>query len=86
MLGDRVEPGDVLAYIKGPFGDVIDQVLATDEGIVIGKQNIPLVQEGEAMYHIAYFSKPEGVAEHIELFQEELIPDLAPAALLPPQD
>ena len=85
-LGDRVEPGDVLAYIKGPFGDVIDQVLATDEGIVIGKQNIPLVQEGEAMYHIAYFSKPEGVAEHIELFQEELIPDLAPAALLPPQD
>jgi len=40
--------------------------------VVIGKQNIPLTQEGDAMYHIAYFSKPDSVAEHVELLQDKL--------------
>ena len=40
----------------------------------IGKQNIPLTQEGEAVYHIAYFSEPDTVAEHVELLQDNLLP------------
>ena len=39
-------------------------------------QNIPLVQEGEAMFHIAYFSENDHeVAGHIETTQENLLPD-----------
>jgi hypothetical protein len=39
-------------------------------------QNIPLVQEGEAMFHIAYFSEDDdAIAEHIETVQEQLLPD-----------
>lgn len=69
QLGDYVKKGDVLAVVKDPFGDVIDHVLAHAEGIIIGKQNIPLVHEGEAMYHIAYVTKQQAtVAERIEHF------------------
>jgi hypothetical protein len=50
-------------------------VVSHARGIIIGKQNIPLVQEGEAMYHVAYFSKPGDVAENIGIMQDHLIPE-----------
>lgn len=74
-LGDRVKRGDVLAEIGSPFGTPIDVVRANRGGIIIGKQNIPLVQEGDAMFHIAYFDEPDAeVAEHIEIMQDTLLP------------
>jgi len=75
QLGDFVEKGDNLATIKDPFGRVLDVVKSHAKGVIIGKQNIPLAQEGEAMYHIAYFHKPGDVVENIELMQDTLIPD-----------
>ncbi|MFT7372970.1 MAG: putative deacylase [Oleiphilaceae bacterium] len=74
-LGDHVEKGDCLAVIKDPFGTKLDIVVSHARGIIIGKQNIPLVQEGEAMYHVAYFSKPGDVAENIGIMQDHLIPE-----------
>ncbi|WP_444929345.1 succinylglutamate desuccinylase/aspartoacylase family protein [Microbulbifer sp. SSSA002] len=74
-LGDRVYRGDLLATIADPYGQELDQVFCNADGIIIGRQNIPLVQEGEAIYHIAYFREPEGVAENLELLQDTLLPD-----------
>jgi predicted deacylase len=72
QLGDHVSKGEVLGTIANPYGDVLDKILSPAEGVVIGKQNIPLTQEGEAVYHIAYFHKPDTVAEHVELLQDNL--------------
>ncbi len=67
QLGDVVESNDVLATIFSPNGKRIDSVAAKRSGIIIGKQNIPLVHEGDALFHIAYFSESdEEVAEHID--------------------
>ena len=75
-LGDQIIKGQVLAEIGSPYGKVIDVVKASRSGILIGKQNIPLVQEGEAMFHVAYFSEDdEDIAEQIETVQELLLPD-----------
>lgn len=75
-LGDQVEKGDVLATIGDPFGKIFDSVLASRSGIIIGKQNIPLVQQGDAMFHIAYFSEQDQeIAENIEIMQDILLPD-----------
>jgi len=75
-LGDQITKGQMLAEIGSPYGDVIGYVEATRSGILIGKQNIPLVQEGEAMFHIAYFSEnDEDIADHIETVQEQLLPE-----------
>ena len=50
---------------------MLDTVESNATGIIIGKQNIPLVQEGDAMFHVAYFGKDEDdVAEHIELLHD----------------
>lgn len=74
-LGDHVNAGDVLAEIGSPFGVVSDRIVAPRGGIIIGRQNIPLVQEGDAMFHIAYFDEAHEVAEHIGLLQDDLLPD-----------
>lgn len=74
-LGDMVQKGDPLAKIGNPFGEVFVVVRAGRSGIIIGKQNIPLVQEGDAMFHIAYFTEDdEQILKNIELMQEQLLP------------
>lgn len=75
QLGDYVSKGDVLAVISDPYGRVLEKVRSTVEGIIIGKQNIPLVQEGEAMYHVAYFKAIDDVVENLEMLQENLSDD-----------
>ena len=74
-LGDFVEKGDTLAVIQDPFGELLGTITAHTAGIIIGKQNIPLVHEGEAMYHIAYFKAPDEVVENLEALQEDLLPE-----------
>lgn len=55
-LGDQVKKDEVLATISSAYGEHLAEVRSLRSGIIIGKQNIPLVQEGEAMYHIASFT------------------------------
>ena len=63
----------MLAVIADSFGTFQANIISPAEGVVIGKQNIPLTQEGEAIYHIAYFKAPDTVAEQVELLQDNLV-------------
>jgi len=75
-LGDRIQKGDVLAEIGSPYGELFNVITAPRPGILIGRQNIPLVQEGEAMFHVAYFTQDEqDILEQIETVQEFLLPN-----------
>jgi predicted deacylase len=69
-LGDQVNKGDLLGVVSDPFGESEEHILAIKSGIVIGKSNLPLVHEGEALFHIAHFDNPEDVAEAVGAFQE----------------
>lgn len=74
-LGDKVKKGDVLAEICSPTGDSVEVLYAPKSGVIIGKQNIPLVQEGDAMYHVANFEEPNEVIGNIEQLQDNLVAD-----------
>lgn len=81
-LGDLVQVGDPLAKIGSPFGEVFTTVRANKAGIIIGKQNIPLVQEGDAMFHIAYFTEQDTeIVENIETMQDILMPEFVTDSL-----
>lgn len=74
-MGDHVEKGDILAKIGNAFGETFDVVKATKSGIIIGKQNIPLTQEGDAMFHIAYFAdEDQEILDNITTMQDILMP------------
>ncbi len=76
-LGDQVQKGDILATIGSPLGEIFGEVKSERSGIVIGKQNIPLVQEGDAMFHIAYFAEDDiEIVENIEIMQDLLMPNM----------
>jgi uncharacterized protein len=71
-LGSRVKQGDLLGYLADSFGKHEIRVEASVEGIIIGKTQLPLVNEGDALYHIATFKKSKSVAQAVNLFQEDL--------------
>jgi len=74
-LGSRVKRGAVLGLIDDPFGGGESEVTAAASGIVIGCSEIPLVHEGEALFHIARFEDIREVAGQIESFQLEHAPE-----------
>ena len=70
-LGARVKKGTVLAYISDPVGLGQKAVLAPAESIVIGLTNLPLVHEGEALFHLANYSKKiHQVADQVATFHD----------------
>jgi predicted deacylase len=75
-LGSHIKKGDRLGIITDPFRHLEDPVFAPASGVVIGRTNLPLVTEGEALYHIARFGKPEVAAETVERFQSAMDEDL----------
>jgi predicted deacylase len=52
-LGDEVRKGQVLGVIGDPFGEMETPVTASTTGLVIGRLNLPLVYEGDALFHVA---------------------------------
>ena len=77
-LGSRVKRGDVLGLIDDAFGGDASEVISPASGIIIGCSMIPLVHEGEAVFHIARFEDIKGVAGHVESFQSEMAPNDTP--------
>ncbi|GFE63411.1 succinylglutamate desuccinylase/aspartoacylase family protein [Litoreibacter roseus] len=51
--GDVVEEGVVLAAISDPFGEDETEVVARSGGIIVGRAVMPVVHEGDALFHIA---------------------------------
>lgn len=51
--GDMVSEGDVLAAIADPFGGAETELLAPGDGLLIGRAILPLVNEGDALFHLA---------------------------------
>ncbi len=67
-LGTHIESGQRLGAISDPIGASEVAIVAPSSGIVIGRTNLPLVHEGEALYHVARFADAEEVAGHLETF------------------
>lgn len=65
-LGQHVVKGQSMAVISDPLGDREENALATHSGIVIGRSNLPLAHEGDALFNVATFEpapEPEEAGE-----------------------
>lgn len=83
-MGAAVSEGDVLGVIADPFGENESNVEATVNGVVIGRANLPLVMEGEALFHIGRTKKADAVSEHLEAVQAQIDPAPRNGDLEPP--
>lgn len=77
-LGRRVRKGDVLGMISDPYGDREVALEVPVGGVIIGRATLPLVNEGEALFHIARFDEPKATEAAVEEFHTQLSDDALP--------
>lgn len=75
-LGSRVKKDTLLGVVSDPFGETETPVTSTFSGIVIGRTNLPLVNEGDALFHIARFEHVLEAANKVDEFNEEHSPEM----------
>lgn len=56
-IGDVVEPQMLLGIVSDPFGENERNVIADYGGLVVGRTNLPVVNEGDGLFHIADVSE-----------------------------
>ena len=54
VSGDEVAVGEVLGAISGPYGNFDVKVKAKKAGTIYGHNNRPVVNQGDALFHIGY--------------------------------
>ncbi len=72
-LGKQVRKGDRMGAIADPFGGNEVEIHAPVEGIVIGGTNLPLVYEGDALFHIGRFEGTQVVARTLDAFDLDAV-------------
>jgi uncharacterized protein len=53
-IGDAVSVGDVIGYVANPYEDADVPVHAPRRGLIIGRTTLPIVNMGDALFHIAW--------------------------------
>lgn len=71
-LGAEVVKGQTIGFIADPLGTREVDVVAEQAGIVIGRTNLPLVYEGDALFHVASLSPK--TAWEVDEFHEAMEP------------
>ena len=64
-IGNKVKKNEVLAVISDPFGIEKHYVKARSTGIIVGITMMPLVNNGDALFHVATFDDACAVAEEV---------------------
>ncbi|HPY41763.1 MAG TPA: succinylglutamate desuccinylase/aspartoacylase family protein, partial [Thiolinea sp.] len=76
-LGAAVSQGDLLGHVADPFGSHLERIHAPKDGLIIGVSTLPLVHEGEAIFHLAHLSQSATMAAADP--QHEIEPEIEPA-------
>jgi uncharacterized protein len=71
--GDSVKSGEILAIVSDIFGDGEMEVIAPCNGIIIGHATLPIVNQGDAIFHIAEVHRFANVEERIDAISDSLM-------------
>lgn len=69
-LGDMVTKGDILAFVGDAGGKGEEAIVSPFNGVIIGRTNLPLVYEGEAVFHIGRTRQTTLLEEHMDAMQD----------------
>lgn len=71
--GAPVRKGDLLASVSGLFGEEPQELVSPLDGIIIGHATLPVVHQGDALFHIAAIAHPERVGARIDSITEAIL-------------
>jgi len=70
--GESVTSDDILGVIANPYEDVETEVRATSPGLIIGRTNLPVVNQGDALFHIARVPSASRAERKVDAIETEL--------------
>jgi hypothetical protein len=71
-IGDHVKSGERIGLVADPYGERETDVKASTAGIIIGRANIPAINQGDALFHIAKVENASKLGEHIDTLERRL--------------
>ena len=66
-IGHHVASDDLIGVISDPFGETDREVRSPIAGLIIGRTNVPAVNQGDALFHIATIRNLETVRQGARL-------------------
>lgn len=73
--GEQVNKGDVLGVISDPFGETETEILVEEAGLLIGRTNLPVVNEGDGLFHVARIKRSDDAGATIDSLTAQLDSD-----------
>ena len=73
--GDVVSAGEALAAVADPFGETETQIVAPSDGLIIGRAVIPVINEGDAVFHIGTVQSSEAAEAALDGLTAQLEAD-----------
>ena len=71
-IGDFVQKGEHVGTLTAPLGESSTPVISKDTGLMVGKTQLPLVYEGEALFHVARLESPDTAEERLLTYEDRL--------------
>jgi predicted deacylase len=78
-LGGKIAVNQKIGEIADPFDEHESAVISPVAGIVIGRMDLPLVHNGDALIHVASFDDSLAVSESLDDFKEEIGKSMPPS-------
>lgn len=70
-IGDHVQSGDRIGIVADPYGRRETEVKANSTGIVIGRANMPAINQGDALFHIAKLDNALALGQHYDALERK---------------
>ena len=58
-IGETVNEHEIIGFIANPYEDADVPVIAPRRGIIIGRTTLPIVNLGDALFHVAWSAEPD---------------------------
>jgi hypothetical protein len=71
-IGDHVLAGERIGIVADPYGESEVVIDAPISGLIIGRANIPAVNQGDALFHLAKLEDPTQVVERLDRIEKRL--------------
>lgn len=70
--GEEVFEGDIVAVISDPFGEIEKEIVIEKPGLLIGRAVLPVVNEGDALFHVAEVKRSDEAEDTIDSLTSQL--------------
>ncbi len=74
-LGDFVTENSSIGVVSDPFGNKESEVYPPKSGVIVGRTNLPVVNQGDALFHIARVADSGPIEDHVEQVEQEISND-----------